>query len=106
MERLTDGRTDRKSVVSHEIRTYEEMSLDEKDVLRFRVRNTNDEVIETTKENLRSPDDPDIGWIPTTLPEKKKRLHLISPRKILMILPIQSLSHHCSKNVVSVFNNQ
>ena len=49
----------------------EEISLDEKSVLRFRVRTTNDEVIETTKEYLRSPDDPDIGWIPTTLPEKK-----------------------------------
>ena len=25
----------------------------------------------TTKESLRSPDSPDIGWIPTTIPEKK-----------------------------------
>ena len=30
--------------------------------------------------------------------QRKKRLHLISPRKRLMILPIQSLSHHCRKN--------
>ena len=58
----------------------EEISLDEKAVLQFRVRNTNDEVIEMTKESLRTPDDPDIGWITTTLPDKK-RLYLISPRK-------------------------
>ena len=50
----------------------DEISLDEKTILQFRVRNTNDEVIETTKESLLSPDDPDIGWIPTTLPEKKE----------------------------------
>ena len=75
----------------------EEISFDEKAVLIFRVRNTNDEMIETTKEYLRSPDDPDIGWIPTTFPEKN-RLHQISLRKRLMILPIESLSHHCRKN--------
>ena len=50
----------------------EEIRLDEKAILRFRVRTTNDEVIETTKEYLRSPDDPDIGWIPTTLSEKNE----------------------------------
>ena len=49
-----------------------EISLDEKAVLQFQVRTTNDKVIETTKESLRSPDDPDIGWIPATLPEKKE----------------------------------
>ena len=50
----------------------EKISLDEKAVLQFRVRTTNDKITETTKESLRSPDDPDIGWIPATLPEKKR----------------------------------
>ena len=48
----------------------EEISLDKKAILKFRVRTMIDELFETTKEYLRSPDDPDIGWIPTTLPEK------------------------------------
>ena len=35
-------------------------------------RTMNDKVIETMKESLQSPVDPDIGWIPATLPEKKR----------------------------------
>ena len=60
----------------------EKISLDEKAVLQFRVRTTNDEVIETTKEYLRFPDDPDIGWIPTTLPEKKEIASNLTKKEI------------------------
>ena len=70
----------------------EEISLDKKAVLRFRVRTTNDEVIETTKESLRSPDDPDIGWIPTTLPEKKEAVSNITEKEIDDITNPVSLS--------------
>ena len=48
----------------------EEIFLDDNAVLRFRVRTKSEELIEATKESLRSPDDPYIRWIPTTIPEK------------------------------------
>ena len=70
----------------------EEISLDQKAVLRFRVRTTIDEVIETTKESLRSPDDPDIGWIPTTFPEKKEAASNITEKEIDDIANPVSLS--------------
>ena len=34
------------------------------------MRTKSKELIEATKEYLRAPYDPDIGWIPTTVPEK------------------------------------
>ena len=49
---------------------FEEIFLDNDAVLQFRVRTKSEELIEATKESLRAPDDPDIGWIPTTIPEK------------------------------------
>ena len=70
----------------------EEISINEKAVLQFRVRTTNDEVIETTKESLRSPDDPDIGWIPATLPEKKEAASNLTEKEIDDITNPVSLS--------------
>ena len=73
----------------------EEISLDEKAVIKFRVRTTNDEVIETMKESLWSPDDPDIGWIPTTSPEKKEAESNLTEKEIdgitnpVSLLPLQ-----------------
>eukprot|EP00984_Skeletonema_dohrnii_P013467 scaffold5583_cov166-Skeletonema_dohrnii-CCMP3373.AAC.1 len=49
----------------------EKIFLDDNAVLRIQIRTSEDELIDTTKESLRSPDSPDIGWIPTTIPEKK-----------------------------------
>ena len=40
-------------------------------VLRFTVKPSDGDVFETAREFLRCPDDPDIGWIPATVPEKK-----------------------------------
>ena len=48
----------------------EEMFLDDDAVFRFRVRTKSEELIEATKESLRFPDNPDIGCIPTTVPEE------------------------------------
>ena len=70
----------------------EEISLDEKAVLQFRVRTTNNEMIETTKESLQSPDDPDIGWIPTMLPEKKQFASNLTEKEIDDITSPVSLS--------------
>ena len=70
----------------------EEISLGEKAVLQFRVRTTNDEVIEMTKEYLQSPDDPDIGWIPTTFLEKKEAASILTEKEIDDITNPVSLS--------------
>ena len=39
-------------------------------------------MIETTKESLRSPDDPDIGWIPTTVPAKTEAATTLTKKEI------------------------
>ena len=49
-------------------------------------------MIETTKESLRSSDDPDIGWIPTTLPEKKEAAYNLAEKEIDDITNPVSLS--------------
>ena len=48
----------------------DDIFLDNDAVFRFCVRTKSEELIEATKEYLRAPDDPDIGCIPTTIPEK------------------------------------
>ena len=45
--------------------------LGEDSVLRFKVKPSDGNIFFTTKEYLRDPESPDIGWIPTSLPEKK-----------------------------------
>ena len=71
----------------------EEIFLDNNAVLRFWVRTTaNDELIETTKESLRSPTAPDIGWIPTSVPEKKVAALMLSDKELAKISDPVTLS--------------
>ena len=49
---------------------FEEIFLYDDAVLQFRVNTKIEELIESTKESLRAPNNTDIGWIPTTIPEK------------------------------------
>ena len=46
------------------------INLDEDNVLRLIVTTSNedDDDINTMRENLRSPNNPDIGWIPLSVP--------------------------------------
>ena len=60
----------------------EKIFLDDDRVLRFVVRTRDDKKIETTKESLRAPDAPDIGWIPTTIPDKKEAATTLSEEDI------------------------
>ena len=46
-------------------------SLDETNVLRIVVTNSNEDDIITTKEHLRSPSNSDVGWIPRSVTEYK-----------------------------------
>ena len=48
----------------------EEIFLDDDEVWRFCVRTKSEGLIEATKESLCAPEYPDIGWTPTTIPEK------------------------------------
>ena len=41
------------------------LSFDESNVLRIVLSNSNGKDIITTKEHLRSPSSPDVGWIPS-----------------------------------------
>ena len=50
----------------------EKIFLDDDSVLRFKCKTAGNEEIITTKESLRVPDSPDIGWIPANVPEKKQ----------------------------------
>ena len=49
----------------------EKITLGPDSVLRFKVKTSSGDEIETTKEFLRDPKSPDIGWIPTSVPETK-----------------------------------
>ena len=48
----------------------EEILLDDNAVLQFSMRTNSEELIESSKSSLPAPDDPDTGWIPTTILEK------------------------------------
>ena len=48
----------------------EEILFDDEKVWQFCVRTKSEGLIEATKEYLLAPEDPDIGWTPTTIPDK------------------------------------
>jgi len=50
----------------------EKILLDNDCVLRFKCKTVSGGEIITTKESLRAPDSPDIGWIPSNVPEKRQ----------------------------------
>jgi len=50
----------------------EKILLDDDCVLRFKCKTISGDEIITTKESLRAPDSPDIGWIPSNIPEKRQ----------------------------------
>ena len=47
------------------------IKLDCGGVLRLTVKPSDGDAFQTTKKSLRNPNSPDIGWIPTTVPEKR-----------------------------------
>ena len=75
-----------RNLALHECRPHyarvEKIFLDDNATLRFQVRTNNDELINTTKESLRAPGVPDIGWIPTTIPEKTAALNSVSQEQV------------------------
>ena len=57
-------------------------SLDKTNVLRIIVTNINGDDIITTKEHLCLPNNPDVGWIPSLVPEYKQSAKTISEKDI------------------------
>ena len=57
-------------------------SLDKTNVLRIFVTNSNGDDIITTKEHLRSPNNPDVGWIPSSVTEYKQPAKTLSEKDI------------------------
>ena len=50
----------------------EKITLDPDSVLQFKGKTSSSDEIKTTREFLRDPKSPDIGWIPTSAPDKQK----------------------------------
>ena len=61
-------------------------------VLRIIVTNSNGDDIITTKEHLRSPNNPDVGWIPSSVPEYKQSAKTLSEKDIEKITSPKHLS--------------
>ena len=67
-------------------------SMDKTNVLRIIVTNSNGDDIITTKEHLRSPNNPDVGWIPSSVPEYKQSAKTLSEKDIEKITSPKHLS--------------
>ena len=66
--------------------------MDKDNILRFVVIDSNGKEITTTRENLRAPTNPDIGWIPTTLPEYKSSTRCLTDEQIKTLCSPNHLS--------------
>jgi hypothetical protein len=79
------------------------MALDDDNVLRFTVTTSNNDEYITTREHLRPPGNPDIGWIPTSIPEFQSASRDLTEEEIdkitsaIYLSPLQQefLSFHC-----------
>ena len=66
--------------------------LDDDAVLRFRVGTKDDKLIEKSKESLCAPDEPDIGWTTSTVPDKREAVADLSEKEIKQLSNPVSLS--------------
>ena len=82
----------------------EKITIDPDAVLHFWVRTTSDEIIKTTKEFLRVPNNPDIGQIPTSKPNKKEVVSTLSEKESkqvtnpVRLLPLQEVFQHSMRS--------
>ena len=67
-------------------------SLDKKNILRIIVTNSNGDDIINTKEHLLSPNNPDVGWIPSSVTEYKQSAKTLSEKDIEKIMSPKNLS--------------
>ena len=69
-----------------------DVCVDSNNVLKIKCTDANNEEIETTREFLRSPANPDIGWIPSTIPEYAQVSKGLSEEEIQKIKSSHTLS--------------
>ena len=77
--------------------TVKSFSLDKTNVLRINVTNSNGDDIITTKEHLRPPNNPDIGWIPSSVPEYKQSAKTLSEKDIEKSRRL-NICHRCNRS--------
>ena len=78
-------------------------ALYDSNVLQFTIENSNGDEMITTRDYLRSPSNPDIGWIPTSVPEYQTSSTRLSEKEIeditspIHLSPLQQefTSIHC-----------
>ena len=73
-------------------------SLDKTNVLRIIVTNINGDDIITTKEHLCSLNNPDVGWIPSSVPEYKQSSKTLSEKDIEKSRR-PNICHRCSRSL-------
>jgi hypothetical protein len=66
--------------------------LDDGAVLTFHVRTKDEKLIKATQESLHAPDAPDIGWIPSTVPDRREAISDLSEKEIKQLSNPVSLS--------------
>ena len=72
-------------------------SVDETNVLRIIVTNSNGDDIITTKEHLHLPNNPDVGWISSSVPEYKQSAKTLSEEDIEKSRR-PNICHRCSRS--------
>ena len=72
-------------------------SMEKTTVLRIIVTNSNGDDIITTKEHLRLPNNPDVGWIPSSVPEYKLSAKTLSEGDIEKSRR-KKICHRCSRS--------
>ena len=72
-------------------------SLDETNLLRIVATNSNGDDIITNKEHLCSPSNPDVGWIPSSVPEYKQSAKTLSEEDIEKSHR-PNICHRCSRS--------
>ena len=58
------------------------ITLDKNNVLRYSLRTSGGDEVSTTREHIRSPDTPDVGWIPSSVPEYSRSAAELSEEQI------------------------
>ena len=68
------------------------LSIDTEGVVHIMVVSTSGEEITTMREHLRPPENPDISWIPSSVPEYKSTANLLSEEELQKLTSLIHLS--------------
>ena len=68
------------------------IAIDDAGVLRFVVTDSNGKDVTTTREHLRSPSNPDIGWILSSAPEYDSATRCLTDEEVKTLCSLLHLS--------------